>query len=267
MKEILTRHGFVVSKSLGQNFLCDASVLRSIVDAAEPDGEDVLEIGPGLGVLTDALAARAATVTAVEAARRLEPILRETLARHANITIRFADFLHVPSSELPDRKFVVAANLPYSITTPVLFRFLDGDIAWKRIVVTIQAEVAERLAARPSTHEYGALSVSAQAAASVEIIRRIPSSSFWPRPKVESAIVRLTPRPRDKPSNLRLVLRTAFSSRRKTMRNAVAPLPGGSEALKKSGISEIRRPETLSVEEWIDLARLMAPAPDVALGS
>lgn len=256
VKEILARHGFEVSKRLGQNFLCDAAVLAEMARAAAPAGEDVLEIGPGLGVLTAALAEEARSVTAVEAARRLEPVLVETLERFTNITILFADFLHVDPTALPDRTFVVAANLPYAITTPALFRFLDGEISWKRIAVMIQAEVAERLAAAPSTPEYGALTISAQAAASIELVCRIPSSAFWPRPKVESAIVRLTPRYGERPATLRAVLRAAFSSRRKTIKNALAKLDAGPEALRASGLAAERRPETLSVAEWIALAKI-----------
>ncbi len=253
IKELMSRHGLRPSRNLGQNFFLSAPALETIVEAASPAGESCLEIGPGLGTLTRALATRARTVTAVEISRRLEPLLAETLADLDNVRVLYEDFLRV-ALEDPPGGWVVAANLPYVITTPALFRFLDGEIAWKRIVVTVQAELAERLVAPHDTAEYGALSVAAQSAATIVILRRLPSSCFWPRPRVESAIVLMTPRSLPRPRSLRALLRAAFSARRKTLWNALAGIPGGRDALGASGLDVKARPETLSVEEWMGLA-------------
>lgn len=256
IKEILGRHGFLVSKKLGQNFLCDPEVIDAIVREASPAGEHVLEIGPGLGVLTRELAKDAAAVTAIEVARRLEPILAETLAEFTNIRLIFEDFLHLDADALTE-DYVVASNLPYSITTPAIFRFLDEKIRWKRMVLTVQAEVGERLAAAANTREYGGLSIAAQAAADVRLICRIPSSAFWPRPKVESAVVTLTPRECSRPKNLRTILRIAFSQRRKTLKNALSSLPKGFDAIGACGLDPSQRPGTVPVESWLELARYL----------
>jgi 16S rRNA (adenine1518-N6/adenine1519-N6)-dimethyltransferase len=271
VKAILTRHNFAVSKRLGQNFLIDRNALEALVSAAHVEGEAAIEVGPGLGVLTRELADRAASVVAIEVATRLEPILAESLGARKNVGILFADFLHVPAETFSGGPYILASNLPYAITTPTLFRFLDGEIDWKRIVVTVQAELAERLAARPGTHEYGALTIAAQSAASVSLVRRIPSSSFWPRPKVASAVVALEPRsgPRIPRLLLRDILRHAFSSRRKTLRNALGRIEGAVDLAVSLGISAEARPERVTVDEWTALARALSTlgpseAPDGA---
>lgn len=260
IKALITRHGYVVSKRLGQNFLIDRGALDAIVTSARVDGEAVIEVGPGLGVLTRELADRAASVVAIEVATRLEPILKESVGARENVRILFADFLQVPAETFADGPWVLAANLPYAVTTPTLFRFLDGEIDWKRLSVTVQAELAERMASGPGTHEYGALSVAAQSAATVSIVRRIPSSSFWPRPRVASAIVSLEPRPGPEIPRLLLrdILRHAFSSRRKTLRNALSRIEGAVDLAVSLGISPESRPERVAVDEWTALARSLA---------
>ena len=255
IKEILTRHRFRLSSRLGQNFLRNEAILQCIVETAAPDGERVIEVGPGLGTLTRALAERADRVIAIEAARRLEPVLGETLTGLRNVSLIFEDFLRVPSERLAGAPAVLAANLPYNITTPVLFRFLDGEIAWKRIVVMVQAELAERIVAAPGTHEYGALSVAAQSAGATRLVRRVPSASFWPAPRVESAILLIEPRlDAVSPKRLRPLLRSAFSSRRKTLKNALRAFPRSLEALQQLEIDPGLRPENVTVAEWARLA-------------
>jgi 16S rRNA (adenine1518-N6/adenine1519-N6)-dimethyltransferase len=255
IKDLLARHDFRVSNRLGQNFLRNRSILDSVVEAAEVEGEAVIEIGPGLGVLTQPLAERADRLVAVEAARRLEPILAETLHGLENVTLFFEDFLRLPAERLGKKPLVMASNLPYSITTPALFRFLDGEIPWKRIVVMVQFELAVRLTAAPGNHDYGALSVAAQSAGRPRIVRRVPSGAFWPPPRVASAIVRIDPRPDFvAPAVLRPLLRRAFSSRRKTLKNALGGLPEVLDRARSLGIDLGRRPETLSVDEWRALA-------------
>jgi 16S rRNA (adenine1518-N6/adenine1519-N6)-dimethyltransferase len=172
----------------------------------------------------------------------------------------------VPAEIFSGKRWILASNLPYAVTTPTLFRFLDGEIAWKRLSVTVQAELAERMASRPGTHEYGALSVAAQSAAAVSIVRRIPSSSFWPRPKVASAVVSLEPRAGlDVPRLLlREILRHAFSSRRKTLRNALSRIEGAVDLAVSLGISPDARPERVDVEEWTALACALAARGDDA---
>lgn len=255
VRRLLAEHRLRVSKGLGQNFLCSRPALEAVVAAAAAEEADVLEIGPGLGTLTRELAARARSVVAVEVATRLEPVLRRTLAEFANVRIVIHDFLRVPAAELGPGPFVVAANLPYTITTPAIFRFLDNEIAWTRLVFMVQAELAERMASSPGSKTYGALSIAAQALARVEIVRRVSSSCFWPRPKVESAVVRLTPRGTERPEILRRLLAIAFSSRRKLLKNALEKYPGGREAISALGLAPDKRPEQVAVEEWLALAR------------
>lgn len=259
LKELLTRHRYAVSHALGQNFLCDASAVAAILEAAAPDARDVLEIGPGCGTLTRSLAARARRVLAVEVATRLQPVLAETLAGLENVELVFGDFLHIPGERFASpTPWLMVSNLPYAITTPALFRFLDGGIAWLRMVITIQAEVADRLVAGPGSSSYGALSIAAQAVARVERIKSLASSAFWPRPRVASAIVRLEPTGEPRIETLRPILRAAFSSRRKTLRNALADHPSALEVLRERGIDPTRRPETVSVEDWKAAARAEA---------
>ncbi len=261
LKELLARHDYKVSSALGQNFLCDAGAVAAILAAAEPAGRDVLEIGPGCGTLTAALAATSRRVLAIEVARRLEPVLRETLRGRSNVEVIFEDFLHVAAERFTaPEPWLMVSNLPYAITTPALFRFLDGEIRWSRMIITIQAEVAARMAAKPGTGEYGGLSIAAQAAATVSVVKRLSSSAFWPQPRVSSAVVRLEPRRGSRPATLRSLLRDAFSARRKTLRNALAAHPVALETLCQRGIEIGRRPETVAVDDWVAAAAAEAGA-------
>lgn len=222
-----------------------------------PAGEAILEIGPGLGVLTREISRLARSVTAVEISRRLEPILAANLEDRSNVRVIWNDFLQCTTSELgEDETWLAVGNLPYSIATPAIFRFLDGEIRWKRIVCMVQAEVAERMVAPHGNKRYGALSIGVQSAASVRIIRTVPPSAFWPRPKVTSAILEMVPARRlelfDR-SFLKRVLASAFSSRRKTMKNALRTFPNAGEAMRLCGISHQNRPEQISVDGWLSL--------------
>lgn len=220
-------------------------------------------MGPGCGTLTRGLAARARRVLAVEVATRLEPVLAETLGGLANVEVVFGDFLHVPNERFAaPTPWLMVSNLPYAITTPALFRFLDGGIAWSRMVITIQAEVAERLAAGPGTSSYGALSIAAQAVSRITRVKSLASSAFWPRPRVASAVVRLEPTGEPRIETLRPLLRDAFSARRKTLRNALAAHPAALQVLRDRGIEPSRRPETVPVEDWKAAARAEAAPVD-----
>ncbi|MDQ0190174.1 16S rRNA (adenine(1518)-N(6)/adenine(1519)-N(6))-dimethyltransferase RsmA [Alicyclobacillus cycloheptanicus] len=266
LRDLMTRHGFTLKKQLGQNFLIDPYVLDAIVAASGVGGQSgVLEIGPGAGVVTRELAARAKRVLAVEKDRALEPVLAETLAPFPNATVQFADFLQTDvralwrSFEGCDAVSVVA-NLPYYITTPILFHLLDAGVNWQRIVVMVQKEVADRLSARPGGKEYGALSVAVQYHAAVQTVLRVPNTAFLPPPGVDSAVVRMDRR--DPPAvvvqNERLffqVVRAAFATRRKTLQNALTsglgrPKEDIQAVLAAAGIDGQRRGETLDVREF-----------------
>lgn len=255
VKTLIRDHDYRVSKGLGQNFLCDRGVLNDIITAADLKGESALEIGSGLGVLTKAAAKDAAMVYSVEIARHILPLLNQTTKDLKNVKIINADFLHLDPAELPDEEYVVIGNLPYAITTPVLFRFLDGEFRWKRMVVMMQSEVADRIQAAPGTKVYGGLSVSAQARSTIEHVRRVPRTSFWPMPKVSSTVLAFTPRVISPPDALRGLLQQAFSARRKTLRNGLKKTPFGLDALESAGVDPARRPEELSVDEWVSVAK------------
>ncbi|HBW47671.1 TPA: ribosomal RNA small subunit methyltransferase A [bacterium] len=256
IKNSLAEHGIFPSRRLGQNFICNSGAIKKIIEAAMAEEKECLEIGPGLGALTSALSDIAKCVTAVEVCEKLEGVLEENLAELKNVKIIFQDFLKLDPKSIGNLSWVVVSNLPYSISTPALFRFIDGGFKWERMIFTLQAEVGERLAASPRTKEYGALSIAVQASCKVELLNRFPSSFFWPRPKIESVLVRLTPSENEKPLPvLRKVLRTAFSSRRKTMRNAMKGIEHGIEALSAAKLDPNCRPEEIPVPLWIELAR------------
>ena len=268
---LLRRHGIRAATSIGQHFLVDPAALASIVDAAGlTDRDDVLEIGPGPGVLTAALAARVRTVTAVEVDPRMVALLRETQAGCPNVRVVEADALAIDlfaAGERPPTRIV--ANLPYQITSPLLMRFLGDDRRPPRIVVLVQAEVARRIVATEvDARERGYLSVFCQSYATARIVRNVPRGSFRPAPRVDSAVVLLEPLPVPRfaplPAEpfLRLVS-DVFRHRRKQLRAALAYEAGvgrerATAALGAAGIDPVRRPEQLSVDEWIALARALA---------
>ena len=257
-----------IRKSLGQHFLADPRILARIADAVAlaPD-ETVVEIGAGRGSLTDALLARAARVVAVEVDRKLAELLREKYASEPRITIVEADVLEVSLGELAGGPYALAGNVPYYITTPILFQALRPPRA-SRSVFLVQREVAARKAAPPGADDYGALSVNIQALADVELLFRIPSGAFNPPPRVDSAVVRVTPRaaPVVAPGleeTFRIFVQASFALRRKQMRRVVRTVAARSAqdaeaALADTGIDPAARPETLSAEQFHSLGAALS---------
>ena len=268
LRDVLRRHGVRAAASLGQRFLVDRGVLAAIVDAAElSSADDVLEVGPGPGVLTAALAARVRSVTAVEVDPRMVALLGETLAAHENVRVVQADALKVDLLGLAERPISrIVANLPYQITTPLLERFLADERRPPLVVVLVQHEVARRIAATPrEARERGYLSIFAQSFAEPRIVRKVPARAFRPAPRVDSAVVALRTRPRPafaplaQEPFLRLVS-DAFRHRRKQLRSALGHEAAldrerATAVLAAAGIAPERRPETLSLDEWVALAR------------
>ena len=270
-RELLERHGFFIKKGYGQNFLIDSSVPEDIVEAAGLGPMDaVLEIGPGIGSLTQYLAAAAGRVLAVEIDRKLEPVLAESLAGYDNISLIWGDFLKLDPEALLEAYGVtppvkVVANLPYYITTPILMRLLKRQDLFSSITVMVQEEVGERMAALPGGKDYGYLSLSVQYYADPRLILRVPPHAFIPQPKVSSAVVQLTARKEalpgiGDPEFFFEVAKGAFLQRRKTLANALAGYgPLGlnrqqvEEALKDMGLDPIIRGEKMSMEDFAAL--------------
>lgn len=265
-KDIVKKYGFRFTKSLGQNFLIDESVLMDIVDGAEVNAEDfVIEIGPGVGTLTKELLKRAKRVCAIELDSDLIPILKEELKDFDNFDIVNVDALKVDFKELigQEKSVKVVANLPYYVTTPIIVKLLNEDYNFKSLTIMIQKEVGERMAAKPNTKEYGSLSILVQYHCDTKIIRKVSPSSFIPQPKVDSIVVKMDklsqPRVQVKDEKLYFrVCRESFNARRKTLWNAMKNLKLNSEiieaAFNKASIDSKRRGETLSLEEFADLA-------------
>lgn len=263
--EILDKYGFKFSKSLGQNFLIDGNIVRKIVDAAEIDGKNVLEIGPGLGTLTEELSLRAKKVLAIEIDKKLIPVHEETLNLN-NVKVIYDDFLKldlaVLDNEFNGESFVVVSNLPYYVTTPILTRIIEHTKA-ESITVMVQKEVAKRFSAKPSTKDYGSLSVFVQFYSDVKYEFDVPSSVFMPKPRVDSGVVRFQLKDdvatvdREK---LFKIVKASFSKRRKTLINSLSTY--GFELTKDeienaillSNIDPKRRAETLTPEEFIVLS-------------
>lgn len=264
--ELVKKHNFRFSKSLGQNFLVDQSVLNDIVQGAEISEEDhVIEIGPGVGTLTKELLKKAKKVTAIELDSDLIPILTEELGQDEKFTLIHKDALKVDFNELitEDESVKLVANLPYYVTTPIIAILLNEGYDFKSLTIMIQKEVAERINANPSTKEYGALSLLVQYYCNSEVIRKVAPSSFMPRPKVDSIVIRLDklPQPKVQVKDEKLffrVVRESFNMRRKTLSNALKTLKLPKEILDNaflnSNIDPRRRGETLSIEEFATLA-------------
>ena len=264
IRALCEKYNFRLKKALGQNFLHDRSVLDAIVEAAVPNGGGALEIGPGFGVLTEALAQSAEKVVAIEIDTQLLPVLSETLAACPNTEIVSCDVLKLNLPALIEEKFgdmpvSVAANLPYYITTPILLALLSQNLPFSRIVVMMQKEVADRIMASPGGKDYGALTVAVQYRCDVKRVCRVPASSFIPPPKVDSEVLCLTRRevplvtPRDEAHFFALV-KAVFAQRRKTLVNGLtnAGRFGSKEevsaAVEAMGLSPTVRGETLSIE-------------------
>lgn len=270
IKYLCKKYGFTFSKSMGQNFITDAGVLMRMAERATEGVGGVIEIGPGFGSLTAALATKAEKVTAVELDRRLAPVLGETLSGFNNIEIIWDDCLKVDMRALLEGRYAgmrvsVAANLPYYITTPILMELLESRLPFKRITVMVQKEVAERLCASPGGKDYGAVTVAAQYYSEPEITEIVPASSFIPAPKVDSAVVamELRSRPPVEPKDEKLffsLVKAAFSQRRKTLVNALANSGKfGSKELAAAGVASLGlgesvRGEALGVKDFSDLA-------------
>ena len=273
--EILQKYDFHFQKKYGQNFLIDTHVLDKIVRAAEITAEDfVLEIGPGIGTMTQYLCEKARRVVAVEVDRKLIPVLEETLSGYDNVAVLNEDVLKIDIAELAQeynqgKPIKVVANLPYYITTPIIMGLFEAHVPLESITVMVQKEVAERMQAAPGTKEYGALSLAVQYYAKAEVVANVPPNCFMPRPKVGSAVIRLT-RHKDRPVTvsdeafLFRVVRASFNQRRKTLVNGLgndAALGVTKEqavqALEKMGLQPDVRGERLSLQEFAQLSNLL----------
>jgi 16S rRNA (adenine1518-N6/adenine1519-N6)-dimethyltransferase len=266
---LLAEHGVRPSRAMGQNFVVDANTLRRIVRLAGLDkGQPVLEIGAGLGALSAELAHAGARVTAVEADSRLVPLLRDQVEQFGvhvvqadALDLDFEQLLRAQARDAPeDLRWTLVANLPYNVAVPVVARALDEGPSIASMLVMVQREVGERLAADPGSSAYGAVSVKVAYHARAEIAGRVPASVFVPRPRVESVLVRIVRRPRVAvdptvvpPERLFHVVRAGFAHRRKMLRGALAGVVEP-EAFLAAGIDPRARAEELSVEEWGRLA-------------
>jgi 16S rRNA (adenine1518-N6/adenine1519-N6)-dimethyltransferase len=252
-------------RSLGQNFLRDASIADRIVASLDlaPD-EHVIEIGPGQGALTEKLIASGATVTAIELDRDLAPALLKKFADTGKLTVLEADALDVdfasvihPSSLIPHPSAKLVANLPYNISTPILQRLIEQREIYSRLVLMFQREVVERVTAEPRTKERGFLSVIAQAAFEIEYLFDVPPTAFYPVPKVWSAVIRLIPKPRrDDEQKLRKIVSQAFAQKRKTLANNISHgYPNIARILSDLVLPPKVRAEELALDQWHELVR------------
>ena len=273
-QEILKKYGFSFKKSLGQNFLIDPNILRNIVSHAELTKDSAaVEIGPGIGALTEHLARAAGKVVSFEIDQRLLPVLEDTLSPYDNVQIIHSDILEADTKtifaeQLADfEDIMVVANLPYYVTTPILLKLLHDRLPIRGMVVMMQKEVADRITAKPGTKEYGSLSIAIQYYMDAEVAMTVPKTVFMPPPNVDSAVIKLTRR--NEPAVLVkdedflfLVSRGSFVQRRKTiLNNLQTSLPEGKarkeeilKALEDTGIEPSRRGETLSIQEFGALA-------------
>ena len=271
IREIMNKSGLKFNKALGQNFLTDGEVLRKIIEGAELSSEMlVIEIGPGIGSLTAALAGVAGKVVAVEMDKKLVGVLKKSFAVYDNVEIVESDIMKYDLKGLiarEGRPAAVVANLPYYITTPIIMRLLEEELDIKSITVMVQKEVADRIVAEPTGKEYGALTVAVQYYSVPEIICNVPSTAFIPPPKVDSAVVHMKVRAEKEVTidkkKLFKVVKAAFSQRRKTLLNA---LYGSNEfgskeeirsALEKCGLDEKIRGERLSIAQFAALSEIL----------
>ena len=273
-KAVLERHGFTFKKSFGQNFLTDTNILQKIVDTAEIDDQvNVIEIGPGIGALTEFLAERAAQVMAFEIDHRLVPILADTLRDFDNVTVVNEDILnvdlaqHIQNFKNPDLPIKVVANLPYYITTPILMYLIESGIPFSEFVVMMQKEVADRISAQPNTKAYGSLSIAVQYYMTAKVAFIVPRTVFVPAPNVDSAILKMVRRPEpavavEDESFFFKISKASFTHRRKTLWNNLTGYFGKTEevkdkltkALDQAGLSPSVRGEALSLAEFASLA-------------
>ena len=273
--EIIRKYHLNIQKKFGQNFLIDDSVLTGIVDAAEITRQDcVLEIGPGIGTMTQYLAERAREVVAVEIDKALIPILQDTLSEYDNVTVINKDILKVSIQQIVEEKNAgkpvkVVANLPYYITTPIIMELFETGVPLASVTVMVQKEVADRMQMKPGSRDYGALSLAVQYYSRPELISKVPPSCFIPQPGVESAVIRLT-RYQEPPvrvqdeAHMFEVIKAAFAQRRKTLSNAVSHMPSLGvtreqvvEALAQLSLPADVRGEALSLEQFAALSDLL----------
>ena len=274
-KEIIQKYQFTFQKKFGQNFLIDGNILGKIVEAAQITETDcVLEIGPGIGTMTQYLAERAKSVVVVEIDKNLIPILQETLSVYQNVKIINEDILktdidRIVREENDGKPIKVVANLPYYITTPIVMSLFENHVALQSITIMVQKEVADRMQAVPGTKDYGALSLAVRYYAKPEIIMKVPASCFMPRPNVDSAVIRLI-RYDNPPVEVRdeawlfAIIRASFNQRRKTLVNGLSNagnLGIGkekiAEAVELMGLQPSVRGETLSLEQFAELSNYL----------
>lgn len=273
--EILQKYNITFQKKFGQNFLVDKNILEKIVDAAQITEKDcVLEIGPGIGTMTQYLAEQAGNVIAVEIDKNLIPVLQDTLSSYNNVTILNQDILKVDMNHMIEKynggnPIKVVANLPYYITTPIIMALFESHVALKSITIMIQKEVADRIQAQAGTKDYGALSLAVQYYAKPEVIVKVPAACFMPRPNVDSSVIRLTkyetpPVKAQDENYLFTVIRASFNQRRKTLVNGLSN--AGSVGVSKEKITEILtqmelpltvRGETLTLEQFTELSNCL----------
>ena len=273
--EVLHKYNFNFQKKFGQNFLIEPGVLETIVEAAEIGEEDcVLEIGPGIGTMTQYLAEQAGEVIAVEIDKALIPILKDTLSTYTNVTVINADILKLDVEELVREKnggkpVKVVANLPYYITTPIIMQLFESHVPLESITIMVQTEVAERMQVGPGTKDYGALSLAVQYYSRPEIVTHVPPSCFMPRPNVGSTVIRLNRYEKppvetaDEEFMFRLI-RASFNQRRKTLVNGLSNASGlnltkeeVTDALEKMGLPATIRGETFTLEQFARLGSLL----------
>lgn len=280
IEAIKEKHRFQLSKSLGQNFITDKHVIERIVEGAGPSEKDlVIEIGPGIGVLTAEAAQQAAKVIAIEIDSKLIPILGETLAEYDNVEVINQDILKTDLNGIIDEQrqlgnftgdVKIIGNLPYYITTPIIMHILENSIHAESITVMMQKEVADRIKASPGNKTYGAISAAVQYYCEVEQVISVPKEVFVPRPKVDSAVLKLTIR-KETPVDLIdekaffACVKAGFGQRRKTLLNSLTGTYGLSKdeirtILEKAGIDPVRRAETLDMNEFADIANGVASA-------
>lgn len=274
IRETLDKYDFKFSKSLGQNFLIDGNVVRKIVRQAGITKEDyVLEIGPGMGTLTEELAINAKKVVAVELDRKLLPILDETLENYDNVEIIYGDILEIDIKKLIEEKLgggpvKLVANLPYYVTTPIIGKLLEEDLDLESISVMVQKEVADRMAASPGSKSYGSLSVFVNFYTNPKVVVKVPKTVFMPQPKIDSSVIKLDLKkelPEIDREKFFKVVKAAFSKRRKTIINSLSTYGFDLEkeeirqALEKVGIKPEERAENISVEDFIKLSTELPP--------
>lgn len=273
--EILQKYNFSFRKKFGQNFLIDGNVLEKIVDAAQITESDcVLEIGPGIGTMTQYLAERAKTVVAVEIDTNLIPILQDTLSSYNNVEIINQDILKVDINSIVEEQnggkpIKIVANLPYYITTPIIMSLLEMHIKLQSITIMVQKEVADRMQAGPGTKDYGALSLAVQYYTKPEVIAKVPASCFMPRPNVDSTVIRLTRYERPPvevldEAYLFSVIRASFNQRRKTLINGLSNAGNlgiskerAAAVLEQMGLPTQIRGEALTLERFAEFSNFL----------